>query len=217
MNDMGAQPSIAVDAMSGDYGASVAVPAALAVLARHDDVCLSLVGQKEAILSELDKAGARVSERLQCIHASEQVGMGEDPAHALRAKRDSSMRIAIEQVKSGTADACVSAGNTGALVAISRYVLRTLPGIDRPAITTTIPTLTGHTHALDLGANIDCKAEQLVQFAVMGSALSMAIDNVGEPKIGLLNIGQEANKGNETIKEADRQLQASSLNYRRLH
>ena len=208
------QPSIAIDAMSGDRGIDVSVPAALAILAKHDDIRLILVGQEQAIVAALNEHDSCLSDRLRCIHASEQITMDESPSHALRSKRDSSMRIAIEQVKTKTADACVSAGNTGALVAISRYVLRTLPGIDRPAITTTIPTATGHTHALDLGANIDCKAEQLVQFAVMGSALSMAVDNVEQPRIGLLNIGQESNKGNEVIKETDRQLQASTLNYR---
>ena len=182
-----AQLSIAIDAMSGDHGIEVTVPAALAVLAKHEDVCLSLVGVEEAIQGALDRAGFVPTDRLHCIHAAEQVEMDENPAHALRSKRDSSMRVAVDQLKAGTANACVSAGNTGALVAISRYVLRTLPGIDRPAITATIPTSTGHTHALDLGANIDCKAEQLVQFAVMGWALATAIDNLDNPRIGFLN------------------------------
>lgn len=207
------RPSIAIDAMSGDYGIDVTLPAALNILAKHKNVYLILVGQEEAIMTGLQKLGVALSDRLRFVPASERVEMDDQPAHALRSKRDSSMRIAIEQVKNGDADACVSSGNTGALVAISRYILRTLLGIDRPAITTTIPTAVGHTYALDLGANIDCKAEQLVQFAVMGSALAIAVDNLNEPRIGLLNIGQESNKGNEVIKEADRQLQSSVLNY----
>jgi glycerol-3-phosphate acyltransferase PlsX len=139
--------------------------------------------------------------------------MGEPPAQALRNKKDSSMRVAINLVKQNQAQACVSAGNTGALMATARYVLHTLAGIDRPAIITTLPSLNGHTHMLDLGANVDCKAENLFQFAVMGSVLSSAVDDIEKPKVGLLNVGQEAIKGNDQVKEANVLLKASALNY----
>ncbi len=139
--------------------------------------------------------------------------MDEPPSKALRGKKDSSMRVAVDLVKSGDAQACVSAGNTGALMAIARFVLKMLPGIDRPAIISAIPSVHGHTHMLDMGANVDCEAEQLFQFAVMGSVLATAVDGIERPRLGLLNIGEEEIKGNEVIKEAGRLLQASSLNY----
>jgi glycerol-3-phosphate acyltransferase PlsX len=139
--------------------------------------------------------------------------MDEKPASALRGKKDSSMRVAINLVKSGDADACISAGNTGALMATARFVLKTLPGIDRPAICSAIPTQTGHTHMLDLGANVDLSAQHLLEFAVMGSVLTSAIDNIEKPSIGLLNIGQEAMKGNEQVQQAANLISNSTLNY----
>lgn len=198
---------IALDAMGGDFGAEVVVPAALEALSQHVDLHLILVGD-EAILKP------RCSHpRLFVRHASQQVEMNESPSKALRFKKDSSMRVAIDLVKSGDAQACVSAGNTGALMATAKFVLKTLPCIDRPAICTTLPTMIGHTHVLDLGANIDSSAEHLMQFAVMGSVLSTAVDNNPRPKVGLLNIGEEEMKGNEQVKEAARLLSQTSVNY----
>ena len=139
--------------------------------------------------------------------------MDEHPSQALRNKKDSSMRVALNLVKDGTADACVSAGNTGALMATARYVLKTLPGIERPAITTTIPSMDGHTIMLDLGANVGCTSKHLLQFAVMGSVLATAVDGTKQPKVGLLNIGEEEIKGNEQVKDANEVLRQSNLNY----
>lgn len=150
---------------------------------------------------------------MSIVHASEQVRMDELPSQALRNKKDSSMRVAIDLVKRGEADACVSAGNTGALMATARFVLKTLPGIDRPAIISVMPSVTGHTHVLDLGANVESTPQQLFQFAVMGSVLVSAVDNITRPTVGLLNIGQEEMKGNESVKEAAQLLAASDLHY----
>lgn len=205
--------TIALDAMGGDVGASVVVPAALEILKRNTQVNLVLVGDEATIRSELECAGPADEARLAIHHTSQVVAMDEPPALALRSKKDSSMRVAINLVKQGEADACVSAGNTGALMATARYVLKTLPGIDRPAICTTIPAIDGHTHMLDLGANLDCSAEHLHQFAVMGSILASAVDNVDRPRVGLLNIGAEAIKGSDEIKAAGQLLDASDLNY----
>ena len=204
--------TIALDVMSGDEGVEAVVPAAIDTLKKHSNVKLLLIGDEKRIAEKLP-SGAD-ADRLEVIHASQVVTMDDPPALALRGKRDSSMRQAINCVKEGRAEACVSAGNTGALMATARYVLKTLPGIDRPAIGTAIPSLQGHTHMLDLGANIDSSAEHLFQFAVMGSVLANAVDDIAEPRIGLLNIGEEAIKGNDQIKEASRMLEASSLNYR---
>lgn len=205
--------TVALDAMGGDFGPDVVVPAALNALGQHDDLALILVGDETALRARLDAEKAAPVDRLRIHHASQVVEMGEPPAQALRNKKDSSMRVAINLVKAGEADACVSAGNTGALMATARYVLKTLPGIDRPAIATSIPSMYGHTHMLDLGANVDCSAEHLYQFAVMGSVLTSAVDNNPAPRIGLLNVGQEAIKGNDVVKEAGRLLEASELNY----
>ncbi len=204
--------AISIDVMSGDHGLDVSVPAALSVLARHQDTSLILAGDGQQLQSALAVHDYPKS-RLQCVHASQQIKMDEEPTYALRAKKDSSMRIAVNLVREGKAAACVSAGNTGALMAISRYVLRMLAGIERPAITAALPTLSGHTHMLDLGANVDCKAEHLFQFAMMGSVLVSALDSIEKPRVGLLNIGQETIKGNDQVKEADRQLRESPLNY----
>ncbi len=204
--------TIALDCMGGDHGPDVVVPAAFRALSRHPQLHLILVGQ-ETVIAKAVAAQKKTSERLTIRHASEVVEMDELPSQALRGKKDSSMRVAINLVKEGQAQACVSAGNTGALMATARFVLKMLPGIDRPAICTTLPTIEGHTHVLDLGANVDSDAQTLVEFAVMGSALTAAADNKSEPTIGLLNIGEEEIKGNERVKEAARLLAKSNLNY----
>lgn len=204
---------IALDAMSGDHGLSVTVPAALQAIRRCDDVILILVGDEQKIRDELTNHNAAESDRLRIHHASQVVEMDDAPALALKKKKDSSMRISIDLVRDGIADATVSAGNTGALMATARFVLRMLPGIDRPAICTAIPSNNGHSHMLDLGANVDSSAEHLYQFAVMGSELVKAIDDNPAPKVALLNIGQEAIKGNEQVKAANRLLKDSHLNY----
>ncbi|MDV3239097.1 MAG: phosphate acyltransferase PlsX [Gammaproteobacteria bacterium] len=211
---MSSDITIALDAMGGDQGADTVVPAALNTLERRPDLRLILVGDQETLRQRLHQAGYRDgSDRLHIHHASEVVGMDESPSRALRLKKDSSMRVAIDLVKGGAAQACVSAGNTGALMATARYVLKTLPGIDRPAISTSIPSIEGHTLVLDLGANVDCSAEHLFQFAVMGSVLANAVHGLERPRVGLLNIGEEEIKGNDQVKEAARLLAESSLNY----
>ncbi|OOZ35855.1 phosphate acyltransferase PlsX [Solemya velesiana gill symbiont] len=203
--------TIALDAMGGDHGAEVVVPAALDFLKRDAEVDLILVGNEEVIRQHL---GGADNPRLRIHHASQEVAMDELPSKALRGKKDSSMRVAIDLVKQGEANACVSAGNTGALMATARFVLKMLPNVDRPAIATAIPSIEGHTWVLDLGANVDCTAEHLFQFAVMGSELVASIDDeIPEPCIGLLNIGQEEIKGNEQVKGAHDLLSGSSLNY----
>lgn len=199
--------------MGGDHGPAVVVPAALQALAEHKDLALILVGDQQILEREIRNRHAVAGGRLQLRHASQNVAMDELPSIALRTKKDSSMRVAVELVKDGTAHACVSAGNTGALMATARFVLKTLPGIDRPAICFALPTIRGHTHMLDLGANINVDAETLFQFAVMGVALTSAVDNMSRPTVGLLNIGAEEIKGNEQVKEAGRLLAASDLNY----
>jgi len=198
--------------MSGDAGAPTILEAAAAILRRRDDIHLLLVGDP-AILQPLIESHRLAPENVTVVAATEVVSMEDSTAVAMRQKKDSSMRVAINQVKAGKAAAAVSAGNTGALMAISRFVLKTLPGIDRPAIITTIPAVDGHTHMLDLGANVDCTSEHLFQFAVMGSILAAAVDQVESPKIGLLNIGSEEIKGNEQIREAAKMIADSSLNY----
>jgi glycerol-3-phosphate acyltransferase PlsX len=204
--------TIALDAMGGDHGPSVTVPAAVTMLAKHDDLKLILVGRRE-VLEPLVARHRRYGDRLTVHHASEEVTMDELPSQALRGKKDSSMRVSINLVKSGEAHACVSAGNTGALMATARFVLKTVNGIDRPAICALIPSHGGHTHMLDLGANADCTPEQLFQFGVMGAALASAVYNIKVPRVGLLNIGEEEIKGNEKVKEAARLLTASHINY----
>lgn len=199
--------------MGGDRGLQVTLPAALAMLREQADLRLVLVGQRDAVTAELQRLGGAESDRLKIYHASEVVGMDEPPGQALRSKKDSSMRVAINLVKSGDADACVSAGNTGALMATARFVLKTLPGIDRPAIITAWPTMHGHVHVLDLGANVDSSPEQLLQFGIMGSLLVGAIEHKPAPKVCLLNIGVEDIKGNETVKKAAELFRQSELNY----
>lgn len=201
--------------MGGDFGPSVVVPAAARVLKERPELTLVLVGDEPKIQCVLDGlAPLEFDEvRLPIVHATEQVEMGELPSLALRTKKNSSMRLAIDLVKAGQADACVSAGNTGALMITAKFVLKTLPGIDRPAIISPLPAMSGHTYVLDLGANVDSTGEQLFQFAVMGAALVQAVDDVQTPTIGLLNIGQEEIKGTESIKTAARLLADSDLQY----
>lgn len=203
--------TIALDTMGGDFGPRIVVPAALNALARHPDLRLILVGDEEQIQARLNRA--ENTQRLAIHHTTEVVAMSEPPAQALRSKKDSSMRVAVNLVQQDRAQACVSAGNTGALMATARYVLHTLAGIDRPAINAIMPAINGHTHMLDLGANVDCKAENLFQFAVMGSVLASAVDDLNAPRVGLLNVGQEAIKGNDQVKEANKLLENSALNY----
>ena len=210
---MSNSPVIALDAMGGDHGPEVIVPAAALILQQFPGVRLILVGQADVLQPHILSAGLVLGEFLHVQHASEVVAMDEAPAQALRKKKDSSMRVAINLVHEGKADAVVSAGNTGALMATARFVLKTLNGIDRPAIMSTLPSISGHTHMLDLGANVDCSAEHLLQFAVMGSVAASAVDNIERPRVGLLNIGTEETKGNTQVKEADQLLRKSNLNY----
>ena len=205
--------TVAVDCMGGDHGVHVTVPAALAHLERDPDAACVLVGQREPIDRELSRLGAAAGPRLRIQHASEVVGMDEAPATALRGKKDSSMRVAVDLVKDGTAAACVSAGNTGALMAISRFVLKTLPGIDRPAIATILPTLKSHTYVLDLGANVDCAPEHLLQFGIMCSELVSSLEGKARPTVGLLNVGAEDIKGNEQVKAAAELMRGADLNF----
>lgn len=205
--------TIAVDAMGGDHGASVTVPASLDALAREADLRIILVGAGDTVRSLLNGAERRFGDRLVLREASQVVTMDEKPQDALRKKKDSSMRVAIDLVKSGEADACVSAGNTGALMATARFVLKTVDGIDRPAIISRIRTRHGHTHMLDLGANSECTAEHLYQFAVMGSVVASDMHGIRNPRVGILNIGEEQTKGDSVVQEAARLLTASKLNY----
>nr|VFJ57981.1 MAG: phosphate:acyl-[acyl carrier protein] acyltransferase [Candidatus Kentron sp. FW] len=205
--------TIALDAMGGDYGPSVIVPAAIKILADEPNVRLILVGNEKLLEAALGTHKAKQGERLTIHHASQRVEMDEVVSLAVRNKKDSSMRVAINLVKEGKADACVSAGNTGALMAMARFVLKTLPGIDRPAICTSLPSLTGHAHLLDLGANIDSTPTHLFQFGIMGSVLAGAVDNNPCSKVGLLNVGEEEIKGNESVKEAGRLLSAANIHY----
>ena len=199
--------------MGGDHGPRVVVPAAIEIAAEVDDVELVLVGNAASIEAALGEAASPAHRRISVLHASQRVEMDDSPSQALRSKRDSSMRVALDLVKKGQADACVSAGNTGALMATARFVLKTLPGIDRPAIISALPTRTGHTHVLDLGANVESSSRHLFEFAVMGSELASAVDDIEHPTVGLLNIGKEDIKGNERVKEAARLIEASDIRY----
>jgi glycerol-3-phosphate acyltransferase PlsX len=205
--------TIAVDAMGGDAGAKVCVPASLAFLRQQPGVRILLVGQREVIEALATTAGQPLPPGIEIHDAREVVAMNERPADALRKKKDSSMRVAVDLVKSGLANACVSAGNTGALMATGRFVLKTLPGIERPAIMARLPTRHGAIYMLDLGANADCTVDQLYQFAVMGSVVARVTEGLERPRIGLLNIGEEDIKGNEIVKQAAVRLAASRLCY----
>lgn len=206
--------TLSVDAMGGDIGLDVTVPAAVSFLARQPDARLLMVGDAERLQTALTAADAPMA-RIDIVAASQVVEMDEAPQSALKNKKDSSMRVAVEQVKSGRAQAAVSAGNTGALMATARFVLKTLPGIDRPAIAKFLPAQDGHlTLVLDLGANVDCNAEQIFQFAVMGSELVRALyPDKPQPRVGLLNIGTEDIKGTEAVKQTFALLQNSRLNF----
>lgn len=204
---------IALDVMSGDHGSSVAVEAARLALAANDDLQLTLVGRADVIEPAVADLSRTFVDRVDAALASEVVAMDELPSRALRSKKDSSIRIAVNRVKDGQADAAVSAGNTGAVMATARFVLKTQPGIDRPAIISEFPSKRGHTHVLDLGANAECSAEQLYQFAVMGAVVARAVHGIETPSIALLNIGEEEIKGNEVVREAAQLLSASALNY----
>ncbi|MGI9311699.1 MAG: phosphate acyltransferase PlsX [bacterium] len=235
--------TLSIDAMSGDRGLAATVPAALQVLARHDEVALILVGDAPRIERALDDASAsslstgngtararrsatrrsaklssrlpaQMSSRLSVVAASEVVAMDESAAAALRKKKDSSMRVAINLVHDGRADACISSGNTGALLATARFVLKTIPGIDRPAICAALPRMGGRkTYVLDLGANVDSPPRILLQFGLMGSVLINCLDGILEPSVALLNIGVEDVKGNDTIKAAAALFKRAAINY----
>jgi glycerol-3-phosphate acyltransferase PlsX len=198
--------------MSGDHGAEVVVRAAIACLDKYRNLELILVGD-EVQLNALVGRIAGGEDRLSIRNATEVVGMSESPADALRKKKDSSMRVAINLVKEGQAEACVSAGNTGALMATAKFVLKMLPGIDRPAIIAELPAIGGTVHMLDLGANTASDADQLFQFAVMGSIVTSDIRRIERPRVALLNIGVEDTKGHETVREAAAKLNKSGLNY----
>ncbi|MGH8727065.1 MAG: phosphate acyltransferase PlsX [Burkholderiales bacterium] len=205
--------TVAVDAMGGDYGPSVTVPASIAFLRRELSAEIILVGMREQLEAEIGAGKEERPARLHIHDATEVVAMDEPPALALRNKKNSSMRLAINLLKTGEAHACVSAGNTGALMAKSRFVLKTLPGIERPAIASVLPSLKGRTYVLDLGANVDCTPSHLLQFAIMGTALASAVEHKERPSVGLLNIGEEEIKGNEVIKQAAELLRGSGLNF----
>lgn len=206
--------TLAVDAMGGDAGLAVTIPGALLFLRQQADVRLLMVGDEVQVRQALEAANASM-DRIQIVHAAQVVEMDEQPQSALKNKKDSSMRIAVNQVKEGLAQAAVSAGNTGALMATARFVLKTIQGIERPAIAKFIPSQNGHmTLVLDLGANVDCTPEQLVQFAVIGSELVHALyPNAGAPRVGLLNVGTEDIKGTDTVKQVFKLLSGSKLNF----
>jgi phosphate acyltransferase len=210
---MSAKLTIALDAMGGDFGPTVTVPAAVMALAASHELRLILVGD-EAVLSEpMRSIPDHLKTRISVKHASQRVEMDDEPSKVLRNKKDSSMRVAINLVRDGVAGACVSAGNTGALMATARFVLKMIPGIDRPAIIGTLPSIRGHTYVLDLGANVECTAEHLFQFAVMANELVKAVEGLDRPKIGLLNIGSEEIKGNEQVKKASKLLSDAHFNF----
>jgi glycerol-3-phosphate acyltransferase PlsX len=213
---------LSIDCMGGDHGLQVTLPAAVSFAQAHPDARMLLVGPSDLIAQALSKLpqARGLSDRLTVVQAAEVVAMDDPVALALRGKRDSSMRVAIEQVRDGAADACISAGNTGALMALSRFVLKMLDGIERPAIAAPLPNRAGgQTMVLDLGANVDCEATHLLQFALMGTALvnALAAQEAGaeslKPRVGLLNIGEEVIKGNEVVKQAGELLRASGLNF----
>ncbi len=210
---MPARVTIALDAMGGDHGPDVVLPAAMRVLQTDDSVDVLLVGLADTLDLARRTGGERFGNRLRFFEAGEVVGMDEAPADALRRKRNSSMRLSIEAVRSGEADACVSSGNTGALMATARYVLKTLPGVDRPAIISAVPCIGGCTFMLDLGANIGCTARHLLQFAIMGAVVAEGILDIRSPRVALLNIGIEDIKGNDLVRAAADLLGRSTLNY----
>ena len=207
--------TLAIDCMGGDYGPPATIPAALTALDRYPDLQLILVGDEAQIQERLRAKHAENHARVRIRHTTQVVAMDDKPSVALRSKKDSSMRIALQLVRDGEAQACVSAGNTGALMAVARFVIKMLPGVDRPAICTKLPTALGHCHMLDLGANVDCEAEALFQFAVMGSVVARAVDGLSSPTVALLNVGSEEIKGNDQVKKAAALLsQTPAINYK---
>jgi phosphate acyltransferase len=205
--------TIAIDAMGGDHGPGVTVPAALDAVRADSDLRVILVGLADPLRAELSNGARALGNRVVVHEATQVVASDEKPQDALRKKKDSSMRVAIDLVKSGEAHACVSAGNTGALMATGRFVLKMIEGIDRPAIISRIRARHGHTHMLDLGANSECTGEHLFQFAVMGSVVASDMHGIERPRIGVLNIGEEQMKGDSVVQEAAKLLSGSSLNY----
>ncbi|WP_415891382.1 phosphate acyltransferase PlsX [Neptuniibacter sp. SY11_33] len=206
--------TIAVDVMGGDFGPRITIPATLDALRRHSRLSAKLIGHSDVIQPYLNGLNPDVACRVDVVHAPDTISMSAKPSQTLRNGQDSSMYKAIQLVDEGIAKACVSAGNTGALMVLGRYILRMLPGVDRPAIISSVPTAKGHCYLLDLGANVDCSAEHLLQFAIMGSVMTAAVDNIESPRVGLLNIGQEQVKGNEQVKLASRLIQEQGgLNY----
>ena len=210
---MSRKVTIALDAMGGDHGPDAVLPAALSVLETDGSADFLLVGLPDTLDHARREVGDRFNGRLRFLEATEVVGMDEAPADALRRKRNSSMRLAIDAVRGGAADACVSSGNTGALMATARYVLKTLPGVDRPAIISAVPCMGGCTFMLDLGANIGCTARHLLQFAIMGTVVAEGILDIRGARVALLNIGLEDIKGNDLVREAAELLSRSTLNY----
>ncbi len=204
---------VAVDGMGGDFGPPVVVEACARALQNNADLHLLIVGQPEALQPELARHKIAAHPRVEVVAATEVVEMGEEPAKALRTKKDSSMRVAINLVSEGRASAAVSAGNTGALMAIARFVLKMINGLDRPAIMSALPSANGETQVLDLGANAECTPENLLQFARMGSAACRILTGKAAPTIGVLNIGSEVVKGNAVVKEAAELIRATNLNY----
>lgn len=205
--------TIAIDCMGGDFGPSVTLPAAIHFLERDEQAKIILIGLPAEVEGAVTREKPRFGDRLRFRAASEVVGMDDPLATALRIKKDSSMRVTVDLVKAGEAQAAVSAGNTGALMAISRFVLKTLPGIDRPAIATVLPTLRGYTYVLDLGANVDCEPQHLLQFGIMADLLYSSVEHKDRPTVGLLNIGEEDIKGNEVVKQAGELFKQSDLNF----
>ena len=206
--------TIALDMMSGDHGVSSSVPAAIESIEKFDDMFLILVGDQDKINPLIsDKIKILENTRYKILHTKESINMDDEIISAIRGKKKSSMRLGINAVKNKDADACVSAGNTGALMALSKIILKTIPGIDRPAICGSLPTKSGQFHMLDLGANVECSAKHLYQFSLMGSALVQSLELNNKPVIGLLNIGSEEFKGNDTIKSAGQLISKSNLNY----
>ena len=202
--------TLSLDVMSGDKDPEASISAALHLLEIREDVRIFLVGNED-IIEKL--TSGRTSDRLQILHAKDIVQMSDPPVVVLRQKKQSSMRLAVNLVRDGVAQACVSSGNTGALMAISKYALKTIPTIHRPALMTSIPTITGSTYLLDLGANSSCTPEQLYQFALMGDVIAREIRGIDQPRIGLLNMGVEASKGNQVIKETAKLMKSSSMNF----
>lgn len=205
--------TIALDAMGGDLGPEAVITAAVEILAGDAQARLVLVGREDVLEAARERHGARFGGRLAYVPASEVVAMDEAPREALRRKKDSSLRVAVDLVKRSEAAACVSAGNTGALMATAKFVLKTLPGVDRPAILAPVPTISGYTWMLDLGANVSCDADNLLQFAAMGSVVAADLGGLDAPRVGLLNVGEEDIKGNATVREAAQLIAASGLNY----